>query len=93
MVQDVQNGRYGAGWWKRMSQHTFTILCNEVRQFIEKQTTRFRESISVEKRVAVTIWKLATKCEYRTISNLFGIGILLSPLSLLKHAKLLLKSY
>lgn len=58
-----------------MSQHTFTILCNEVRQFIEKQTTRFRESISVEKRVAVTIWKLATKCEYRTISNLFGIGI------------------
>ena len=53
-----------------MSQHTFIILCNEVCPFIEKQTTRFRE-----KRVAVTIWKLATNCEYHTISNLFGIGL------------------
>jgi hypothetical protein len=33
-----------------------------------------REAISVEKRVAVTVWKLATNIEYRTLSALFGIG-------------------
>ena len=58
-----------------MTEHTFTILCNELRPYIKKKTTRLRETISVEKRVAVTIWKLATNCEYRTISNLFGIGL------------------
>ena len=33
-----------------------------------------RQPISVEKRVAVTIWKLATNVEYRTLSELFGLG-------------------
>lgn len=28
----------------------------------------------MEERVAVTIWKLATNVEYRTLSNLFGLG-------------------
>ena len=30
--------------------------------------------VSVEKRVAVTIWKLATNVEYRTLAALFGLG-------------------
>ena len=30
--------------------------------------------VSVEERVAVTTWKLATNVEYRTLSNLFGLG-------------------
>lgn len=33
----------------------------------------FRKAISVKKRVAVTLWCLATPCEYRTIAHLFGI--------------------
>ena len=33
-----------------------------------------REAISVEKCVAVTVWKLATNIEYRTLSALYGIG-------------------
>ena len=33
-----------------------------------------RSPISVEVRVGVTIWKLATNVEYRTLSDLFGIG-------------------
>ena len=38
------------------------------------QVTNFRFLISVEERVAVTIWKLATNVEYRTLSALFGLG-------------------
>ena len=30
--------------------------------------------MSVEERVAVTLWKLATNIEYRTLSSLFGLG-------------------
>ena len=38
------------------------------------QVTRFRLPVSVEERVAVTVWKLATNVEYRTLSALFGLG-------------------
>lgn len=30
--------------------------------------------ISVEERVSVTLWKLATNVEYWTLSSLFGLG-------------------
>lgn len=53
---------------------TFNFLCTELWPYIEHETTCLREPISVEKRVAVTVWKLATNVEYRTLSNLFGIG-------------------
>ena len=33
-----------------------------------------REPVSVEERLAVTIWRLATNVEYRTIAELFGLG-------------------
>ena len=73
----VQAGSFGRDWWKenlRLSQATFTIICNELRCFIARNDTNLRLSISVEERVAITIWKLATNIEYRTLSELFGIG-------------------
>ena len=33
-----------------------------------------RRALSVERRVAVTLWCLATPSEYRTIAHLFGIA-------------------
>lgn len=75
---DVDSNRYGAQWWKenlRMNRDTFMILCSELRPYIQRERTRLREPVSVEQRVALTIWKLATNVEYRTISNLFGVGI------------------
>ena len=57
-----------------LSWNTFNVLCQELRPHIERQETRLRMPIGVEKRVAVTIWKLATNVEYRTLSALFGLG-------------------
>ena len=57
-----------------MCKETFLYLCNEMRPEIEHKTTHLRDSLTVEKRVAVTTWYLATTVEYRTLSNLFGIG-------------------
>ena len=58
----------------RMSKSTFIYLCQQLESTLCRQDTVFRRAISVEKRVAVTLWCLATPCEYRTIAHLFGIG-------------------
>ena len=77
MFRDALSGRLGRHWWKenlRMTRDTFTILCNELRPHLQKQTTNMRSPVSVEERVAVTVWKLATNVEYRTLASLFGLG-------------------
>ena len=33
-----------------------------------------RSPVTVEERVAVTVWKLATNIEYRSLASLFGLG-------------------
>ena len=75
--QAVQAGTFGNNWWKKnlhLSQSTFNIICTELRPFISRRDTVLRDCISVEEQVAITIWKLATNIEYRTLSELFGIG-------------------
>ena len=57
-----------------MSHNTFTTICNELRPHITRQDTCFRQTICVEQRVAVNIFKLASNIEYRTFAGMFGIG-------------------
>ena len=52
-----------------------SILLNYIYIIISpNQETHLRSPVSVEARVAVTIWKLATNIEYRTLSEMFGLG-------------------
>ena len=57
----------------RVSKQTFTYLCQQ-QSTLQRQDTTMRKAITVEQRLAVTIWFLATPCEYRTIAHLFGIA-------------------
>ena len=57
-----------------LSQSTFIIICNELHPFIQRNNANLRFAISVKERVAITFWKLSTSIEYRTLSELFGIG-------------------
>ena len=41
---------------------------------VHMQVTQLRLPVTVEERVAVTLWKLATNVQYRTLSALFGLG-------------------
>ena len=71
------SGMHGENWWRenlRMSKETFQIICTELKPHIERQVTKFRLPVGVEERVAVTLWRLATNIEYRTIGALFGLG-------------------
>ena len=73
----IEAGLYDDGWWTenlRMNKRTFDVICNELRPHLSRQFTKFRAPVGVEARVAVTIWKLATNIEYRTIAALFGLG-------------------
>ena len=53
------NDEVAADEWKenfRMAKQSFLVLCDEVRQYISKDTARFRKPISVEIQVAVTMY-------------------------------------
>ena len=73
----VKNNFFGEEWWKenlRMSRTTFDALCDHLHSYLEKKDTCMRHPVSVEQRVAVTLWRLATNIEFRTLSTLFGLG-------------------
>ena len=58
----------------RLSRETFDYLCWQLHPYIEYSNTWLRTAISVQKRVAITLWTLASPVEYRTVSHLFGVG-------------------
>ena len=58
----------------RMSRDTFDVICEHLRPAIERQDTRLRRPVPHHERVAITIWKLATVIEYRTLGQKFGLG-------------------
>ncbi|XP_065892383.1 uncharacterized protein [Dysidea avara] len=58
----------------RMSKETFLYICRRLSGVLIRQDTVMRRSISVQQRVAITLWCLATPAEYRTISHLFGVA-------------------
>ncbi|RXN10650.1 nuclease HARBI1 [Labeo rohita] len=48
---------------------------NALKDHIKKANTSLRYAIDPERRVAITLWRLATNAENRTIAQLFGVGI------------------
>ncbi|XP_076016110.1 uncharacterized protein LOC143008304 [Genypterus blacodes] len=59
----------------RVSRESFDYICRSVRPVLEKRNTNYRLCVPVRKRVAIALWKLATSSEYRSVSELFGVGI------------------
>ena len=57
-----------------MNKESFNYLCRELQNYISKQQTHLRETVGVDKRIAITLWRLATNIEYRSIAQLFGLG-------------------
>ena len=58
----------------RVSRDTFEHICGLVSPELVRQNTILRQAISVEKRVAVALWRLATGNSYKTVGLTFGIG-------------------
>ena len=58
----------------RVSRDTFLFLCDQLKPAIKRKDTQLRKAICIEHRLAITLWCLATCCEYRTIGHLFGVA-------------------
>ncbi|XP_050791623.1 uncharacterized protein LOC127041871 isoform X1 [Gopherus flavomarginatus] len=58
----------------RMRKATFMGLCAELAPTLRRKDTRLRAALSVEKRVAIAIWKMATPDSYRSVANQVGVG-------------------
>ena len=74
----AKSGVFGDSWWYdnlRLTRPTFVMMCSELEPYLKKQVTHFCLPVPVDKQVAVTLWRLATNVEYRTIACLFGLGI------------------
>nr|XP_048696075.1 neuropilin and tolloid-like protein 1 isoform X2 [Caretta caretta] len=69
----------------RMRKATFTGLCEELAPTLQHKDTRLRAALTVEKRVAIEVLKLASPDSYLSVANQFGvrkstIGIMLLQL-------------
>ena len=58
----------------RMSKATFDFLCKELFHCLHHHDTKFRKTITVEKRVAICLWHLATREDCHSIRWRFGVG-------------------
>ena len=58
----------------RMSWGTFDFVCHKISGDLLRLDTSFRKAISVEKRVAICLWHLATGEDLRSLSWRFGVG-------------------
>ena len=58
----------------RISKPTFNFLCMQLTPALKRRDI-VRKPLSVEEKVAITLWRLGTNLEYRSISHLFGVGL------------------
>ena len=59
----------------RVSRDTFDWLCDELRPRLHTPNSRFRESINVEKKVAIGLHFLSKECKsMRDLSKTFAVG-------------------
>ncbi|CAM4559028.1 unnamed protein product [Lepidochelys olivacea] len=58
----------------RMRKGTFMELCDLLSPALKRKNTKMRAPLTVEKQVAIALWKLASPDSYRSVGNQFGVG-------------------
>lgn len=58
----------------RVTRSTFGYLVREL-ICLKKMDTYYRKAISLDKRIAVSLYMIGSSSELRTVANLFGIGL------------------
>ena len=66
----AKRGLFGDSWWYehlRVTRSTFVKLCSMLDPHLRKEVTRLRMPVDIDAQIAVTLWRLASNIEYRTI--------------------------
>lgn len=58
-----------------MSREIFSHLCAALKPQLKRQDTTYRLCIPLQKRVALTLYKLANPCDCETVADLFSMGV------------------
>jgi len=58
-----------------MSTSTFQYLCSLLGPVLKKKDTHLRESIIMERRIAIIFSRLATDNSLQMVGDLFGVGL------------------
>ncbi|CAM5150761.1 unnamed protein product [Natator depressus] len=58
----------------RMRKATFMELCELLSPALKRRNTKMRPALTVEKQVAIALWKLAMPDCYQSVENKFGMG-------------------
>ncbi|KAG6933784.1 hypothetical protein G0U57_018479, partial [Chelydra serpentina] len=58
----------------RMRKGTFLELCELLSPALKRQDTQMRAALTIQKQVAIALWKLATPDSSRSVANQFGVG-------------------
>ncbi|XP_071318000.1 uncharacterized protein [Trachinotus anak] len=69
---------FGDEEWKaqfRVSRETFDYLLELIGPAIKRRRTNYRVPIEPRRRLAITLWWFARSGEYRSIADMFGVGI------------------
>ncbi|CAM4685680.1 unnamed protein product [Lepidochelys kempii] len=63
-------------WLRNFHMHegTFMELCDLLSPALKCMNTKMRAALTVEKQVAIALWKLAMPNSYRSVGNQFGTG-------------------
>ena len=75
--ETLLSGSFVEEWWKenfRISRNTLRFIVRLVSPDLAKADTNMRKALSVEKRIAVVLWRLATGDTYWSTSLQFGVG-------------------
>ncbi|XP_048710691.2 low-density lipoprotein receptor class A domain-containing protein 3 isoform X7 [Caretta caretta] len=56
-----------------MRKGTFMELCDLLSPALRHKNTKMRAPLTIEKRVAIALWELATPDSYRSVGNQFGV--------------------
>ncbi|CAM4684243.1 unnamed protein product [Lepidochelys kempii] len=57
-----------------MCKGTFMELCDLLSPALKRMNTKMRAVLTVEKQVAIALWKLAMPDSYQSVRNQFGVG-------------------
>lgn len=58
----------------RIKRSTFDMICQELYNELKPDPNAIiREAVSVEKKIAIALYKMGSCCEYRVVGNVFGV--------------------